>query len=321
MKKWVAITGGTGYIGSHLAAKIKDTTDWSVLLIDKSGKSYPNATQYCDIFADEDFSSKLIEQTIKGYKPALVIHCAEDRQSESVLTDPMEIWQDNAIKNSSFLRTCGQAGVPKFIFLSTSNIYSGSHEFQSESDKIKPFTCWARNKLMIEQMLNDCYISYGMNSVSLRLTKVGGCCPEKNIGPLPHANDVFNRLIQSIVQNKTFEIYGNDFKTNDGTPVRDFIHIMDVVNAILKVDSWLDSYKNGSFIMNLGSGSATSIEKLVLTAGDILGQKIKYTYAGREPAKPASLLVNTDFIRHETDWKPIHDLHSMILSTFKWYNS
>jgi UDP-glucose 4-epimerase len=318
MSNWIAITGGTGYIGSHVAAEIKDNTDKSVLLIDKNGYAYPNATRYCDIFADEDFASDLIQDVIQKYKPKTVIHCAEDRGADFHLVDPLKIWHETSKKNSIFLRTCAMSGVEKFIFLSSADIYAGNKSSHNENDRAWPISCWARNKLMIEQMLRDCYMSHGMKSVSLRLSKVAGTHNIKDIGPLPHATDVFSTLMQNILNKHIFEVYGNDFETIDGTPVRDFIHVLDVVSAVMKADAWLDN-TCGSFIFNCGSGTATSIMQLISATGEALGKTINHTYVGREPGKPGQLTIDIDLISSCLEWKPKHNLLDMILSTYKWY--
>jgi UDP-glucose 4-epimerase len=319
MKNWIVVTGGAGYIGSHVAAKLKEDENNAVLLIDRHGTARSHATQYCDIFADEDFSSSLIHETIIKYRPTTVIHCAEDQNNNTVL-DPIAVWQNNAIKTASFLKTCALAGVRNFIFLSSANIYPGGSKSHTEFDRIWPTTCFARNKNMIEQMLNDCYVAHSMNSISLRLSSVAGCDNTKNLGPLPSATGVFHNFMQSLLFNKTFEIYGNDFETPDGTPIRDFIHVNDVTCAIEQSIHWL-SCNNGAHIMNLSSNNPISILNIINESEEVLSISTQYTYVGREPGSPSQLVVNNDLLSKTINWKPTHNLQNMLTSAWQWYNS
>lgn len=319
MKNWVVITGGAGYIGSHIAAKLKENPNNAILLIDTKGKLRPNATQYCDIFADEDFASQLIHDTLIQYRPTCVIHCAEDTAVSSFI-DPMGLWKNNALKTANFLRTCSLAGVKKFIFLSSAGVYPGGNKLYTELDRVWPVNSLARNKNSIEHMLNDCYVAHSISSISFRLPLVAGCEDSKEIGPLPHARGIFPSLMKSLLLKNPFEIFGNDFNTPDGTPVRDFLHVSDLTDVISQSLEWLN-HNSGAHIMNLASGSAVSLEEIVAHARDLFGNGLQYLYAGREPGKPGQLTIDTQLVQSQLNWKPTQSLSTVLTSEWKWYNS
>ena len=320
MKNWTVVTGGAGYIGSHICSALKDDANQSVLLIDLHGKNRPQATDHCDIFADEDFGSQLVHQTIMNTKPSTVIHCAEDNTADLSLIDPLAVWQNNAAKTVSFLKTCIFAGVQNFIFLSSSNIYPGGKTAHQEIDRVWPIDCLARNKLMIEQMLKDCYYSHSLNSVSLRIPVVGGCDFIKNVGPLPTSKNVLHSLLNKILIDKPFEIYGKDYNTEDGTPLRNFIHVFDVVDAVKLSINYMKS-NNGCSVFNLSSVHNITVEQLVGHTKKVIQREIDYLYVGREPAKPGVLLLDSSEISKTLQWQPKHNLESIIDSTWQWYQT
>lgn len=320
MKNWTVITGGAGYIGSHIAAAIKERDTDSVLIIDPLSKKRPNATEYCDTFADEDFSSQLVHQTIMTLKPTTVIHCAEDINESLSVSDPLTVWENNAIKTVALLKTCSFAKVKNFLFMSSASVYPGGKVPHSESDKTWPMNCSARNKLMIEQMLKDCYYSHGLNSMSFRLPIVSGSNLEKNLGPLPSTNNVIHNLLSKILIGQPFEVYGNDFPTSDGTALRNFIHVKDVVEAVLMSLNWLKT-NNGCHTLNLSSDINLTVEQLVKSVERIIEREIDYLYAGREPGKPSVLTLDNSTIKSLFNWHPRYSIDDIVQSTWTWYQT
>jgi UDP-glucose 4-epimerase len=119
MSDWIFVTGGCGYIGSHISAHLKTVTDKSVMIVERRGLELPHVPRYCDIFADEDFSSDLMMQAIRDCKPSTVIHCADDPSIENGIQHPLDVWDQNVTKTVKLLRCCAMHGVKNFIFYSS----------------------------------------------------------------------------------------------------------------------------------------------------------------------------------------------------------
>jgi UDP-glucose 4-epimerase len=157
-----------------------------------------------------------------------------------------------------------------------------------------------------------------MNNISFRISNVFGCNQKYNLGPLYKSHGVQYNIFESLVLNKPFEIYGSDWNTKDGTLVRDFLHVDDVVDAIISSITWLDT-NNGSHFMNLSSGVGMSLNELKSLIESTLSVNINMIYAGRVPAKPDIRILDNSLIKSKLAWKCKRDYNDAIRSMFQWY--
>lgn len=319
MNNWIFVTGGAGYIGSNICAKLKENPNNKILLIDKKGIMFPHATQYCDTFADEDFSSKLISDCLIRYRPATVIHCAEDIVDNSLM-NPDLVWENNFIKNQKFFTQCAKSGVNNFLFFSSDSVYGEKEAELQEIEKLSPNSCYAKNKISSEFLLNDLYISHGMKSITFRTGNVCGVNTQYELGILPPNNSIQYKIFNAITRSNIFEIFGSDYETADGTIIRDYIHIDDVVSATLLSLEWI--YENtGSYIWNLGSGTPVSILDLKNAIESQLSTHLNIEYCGRLPGKPAKRILDCSLIKKSLpSWTCKKDLHDIISSSFRWHS-
>lgn len=320
MSDWIFITGGCGYIGSHIAAQLKSNTVHNVMIIDKRGASLPHITKYCDLFADEDLSSTVTLQAIGDYKPDTIIHCAEDVGPAKMLLNPISIWEENVNKTVELLRTAASSGVRKFIFFSTAEVYADSDSEKTENHPLLPMRSNSRSKLSIEYLLRDCYVAHGISSISFRTFNI---CGSHNIYDLGHfygAPYLIPRIMESAVLGNTLEIFGNDFHTPDGTAVRDYLHVMDLSDAVEKSIKWLD-FNPGAYAMNLGSGIGTSVQEMVNLSESLLGKNIPYVYGDWRTGDPPFRLADITTIKQSIGWKPKRTNNDIILDSYKWYSS
>lgn len=320
MSKWIFITGGCTYIGSHIAAQLKTLTDYSVMLIDKNASKYPYITRYCDIFADEEFNSNIIKQSIHEYKPECIIHCADDISPSNGIYDPLDMWETNVVKTIDLLKTCANSRVEKFIYFSTSEIYAHTDVLKSELSRIQPLTAYSRSKLAIEHVLKDCYISYGMSNISFRLFNVAGNHHLYDLGYLVGAPKLISRIIESTINNNSVKIYGNNFNTPDKTAIRDYIHVLDLVDATISGISWLDD-NQGSFMFNIASGQPHSVQEILNLSETLLGKNVHYTYEDREFHQPAINIADISLISSALEFIPKRNITDIIRDSIKWYNS
>ena len=320
MSGWIFITGGAGYLGSHLAAQIKTMTDHSVMVIDRKGKDLPHATRYCDVFADEDFTSKIVSMAIRDYRPKFVIHCADEPLRDRYLLDPIGAWKQNVSKTIELLECCASSGVENFMFLSSGSIYRDGNSPISEMSEIAPSNAYSRSKLAIEHLLKDCYIGHGIGSISFRTFGIAGCHNLYDLGHLPGSPYLIPRLIESALGRGTLEVMGRSQPTPDGTPVRDYLHVMDLCDAVVRSLSWLEE-NPGAHCINLASGTGTSVQQIIDLSEDLLGRKIPYVYGDRSAVDPPSRIADVSIVRDLLNWTPRRSISDMILDSYKWASS
>ena len=320
MTKWIFITGGCGYIGSHIAAHLKSTTDHSVMLIDKKAAVLPHVTKYCDLFADEDLTSNVLLQAISSYRPDTIIHCAEDLGPTKSLLNPISIWENNVIKSVELLKYAAEFGINKFIFFSTAEVYANSDSPKNENCQLLPLKSNSRSKLSIEHLLRDCYIAHGISSISFRTFNVSGSHKLYDLGHLQDAPFLVPKMMESAAFGKKLEIFGNDFNTRDGTAIRDYLHVMDLAEAVEQSIGWLDS-NPGAYAMNLGSGTGTSVQEMVDLSESLLGKNLPYFYGNWRTGDPPISIADISAIGNSIGWKPKRTNTDIILDSYKWYSS
>jgi UDP-glucose 4-epimerase len=319
MSKWIFLTGGSGYIGSHVAAQIKTLTDYSIMLIDRRSNMLPHTTKYCDVFADEDFSSHVVIQAMRDYQPEMVIHLAADSTIGPGIMAPFDTWDNNVIKTLQMLRACSVHGIKKVVFASSSSVYADSDNAVSESSPCAPCNPYARTKFAIEHALQDCYTAFGISSMSLRFFNVAGAHNRYDLGELHGSSHLLARIMESAVHGTPLQVFGRDWPTPDGTAIRDYIHVMDVVDAIMRSIKWLEN-NQGARMVNLGSGNGVSVQSMIDTTEMLLNKELPYLYAPRRPGDSAKRFSDNGLAYELLGWKPSMSLSDMIRDSYKWYS-
>lgn len=320
MTKWIFITGGNGYIGSHIAAQLKDTTDYSVMLIDRRAKQLPHTTRYCDIVADEDFASPVIKDAIRDYRPAAVVHLAANSTVGPSMLNPADTWENNVIKTVSLLECCARNSIRNFIFASSSSVYADQDSAVDETSLLAPYSPYASTKLAGEMLLKDYYGAHGLRSVSFRFFNVAGSHNKYDLGELNGSSHLLAKVMESAVHNSDFTVFGRDWPTPDLTAIRDYTHVMDIADAVLKAIEWLPQ-NPGSHAINLGGGQGYSVQTVIDTAEMLLGKQLSYRYGPRRDGDSAMRFSNNSKALELLNWKPSRSLNEMILDSYKWYNS
>lgn len=315
---WIFLTGACGYIGSHLSAHLKSNTSYNLMQIDLLAKNLSHTTRYCDIFADEDFSSDVVLQSINQYKPHTVIHFAASSTIGPGQLDPIGYWYNNVNKTIKLLETCVHAGVKNFIFASTSSVYDDMAVL--ESSPVNPITAYARTKYAIEMALRDCHYSYGLNCISFRFFNAAGSHPFYDLGELYGSSHLVAKIMESIVHKTTLTVFGKDYETEDGTAVRDYTHVMDIVDAVSNSIEWLDQ-NPGCHVFNLGSGQGNSVQSVIDRTEQILNTSVPYRYGPRRDGDSAFRIADINMAKNILGWSPNSSLDDIIKDSFKWYNS
>ena len=255
----VVVTGGSGFIGSNVCKTFVDS-GWNVINIDKRKREMEGVTQY-----PFEVDNKQVQGILKLIKPDVVIHTAANNSVPDSLVNTRVTYTDNVGATLSLLNNCIDAGIKNFIFASSSSVYGTSiHEDGSfkETDPTSPVNPYGRTKVMCEKIIEDYARTYGINYTNLRLFNVAG----SNNGKLGYQKDplkhVLPILVQTALLGETFTINGNDYATPDGTPVRDYTHVVDVAKAFFQAANFMIDTKLSGTI-NIGNNNPVSLLELI----------------------------------------------------------
>jgi len=261
MSKWIAITGGCGYVGSHIAATIKQNTNYKTLLIDSRADLLPHTLQYGDTVVADDFAGEHSFAAINAVRPVAIVHCAASSLVGPSLANPDRYYENNIVKLIKLLNFMNTNGHKRIVFSSSSSVYGNGDGISPfvEYSELRPVSVYGRTKLIGEILLQDYNKAYNIDSVSFRYFNAVGALEDGTIGQEPDATHLIARLIESVLNKTVFEVYGNDWPTHDKTCVRDYVHVSDIADAHIKGIEWLQS-NAGSEVYNIGSGSGHSVK-------------------------------------------------------------
>jgi len=327
MSKNILVCGGAGYIGSHMIISLIES-GYNPIVLDNFSKS--SRENINTIQKEMDFDIKIIEHDVTNSLSKLDI----DEEIEAIINfsalkavgesveKPLEYYSNNIEGTLNLLKWATMRNIKKFIFSSTAAIYGNPEvEKVNELTPPNPLSPYAWSKYISEQILRDSFKALGINSVCLRYFNVAGNSLDGSIGEL--SKESLN-LLPSILLSHLgirpfkFKIFGNDYPTRDGTGIRDYIHVLDLVKAHLNALEYLDK-KAGSFLFNLGTGNGTSVKEIINAFQKVTGEKLDFEIAPRRDGDPAICLADSSLAKQELNWEASLDIESMISSMWKWY--
>jgi len=295
----VFIVGGAGYIGSHMV-KVAHNAGHEVITIDNLSTGHKDAVLYGQFeFCDILDTSRLNEIFIK-YRPDAVMHfSAYSIVSESV-KNPYKYYHNNVSGTLSLLSSMVENNCKKLIFSSTAAIFGNLDYLPIDESHVKdPINPYGKSKLMVEEILKDFEVAYGLKYVSFRYFNAAGHDPD---GILKERHDPETHLLPIVMQaaNKTRDsvsIFGMDYGTRDGTCIRDYIHVNDIATAHLKGLEYLNNNDVKSIELNLGNGNGFSVKEIVQEVENFTGEKINIIYEDRRLGDPPALIANGDYAK------------------------
>jgi UDP-glucose 4-epimerase len=320
MKK-VIITGGAGYIGSH-TCKLLKKNNIDPIVIDNFSNGFKTFVKWGKYHKIDLKNFNDLNSIIKKTKPLGVIHFAGKISVDESKRKVYDYYENNFSTTLNLLECMRLNNVKKLIFSSSAAIYGETKKkFISEKEIKKPYNPYANSKLFSEKIIQDYIDNYNFNAIGLRYFNSCGADLEGEVGeahdPETH---VVPLLIDCIKKNKTFKIFGKNFKTEDGTAVRDYIHVTDLAQAHLNALKKILNTKSSYFI-NIGSGKGTSVLQLIKKTEKILKTKVKYKVLGRRGGDVPRLVANINFAKKILKWKPENsDIEKIILSAWNWHN-
>ncbi|RAU58879.1 MULTISPECIES: UDP-glucose 4-epimerase GalE [Bacillus] len=318
----ILVCGGAGYIGSHAVAALLAKGE-QVVVVDNLQTGHKEAVLEGAVLEEGDLRDQdFLRQVFKTHQIEAVMHFAADSLVGESVTDPLKYYDNNVGGATALLQVMNEFDVKHIVFSSTAAAYGEPKRVPIvETDETNPTNPYGETKLAIEKMLKWSEQAYGMKYVVLRYFNVAGAHTEGLVGedhqPETHLIPII--LQMALGKRDQIMIYGDDYETEDGTCIRDYIHVMDLVDAhILAVDR-LRAGK-GSATYNLGNGTGFSVKQVVDAVRNVTGHAIPAQVADRRAGDPAKLIASSEKALQELGWTPQYaDLHTIIQSAWDWF--
>ncbi len=319
----ILVIGGAGYIGSHNVRALLARNEEVVVLDNLSTghrQAVPDGVAFYqgDLRCEADLERVFTEQQIEA-----VLHFAAFIEVGESMTRPLKYFDNNVVGMISLLEAMERHGVDKLVFSSTAAVYGEPDRVPiEEDDKKAPANPYGESKLMMEHIMEWSHRATNIRSVTLRYFNVGGAFEDASIGE-DHRPE--SHLIPLILQvplgrREHINVFGNDYDTEDGSCVRDYLHVMDLADAHMKAIDYLRA-GNDSLVCNLGNGQGFSVLEMVEAARRVTGHPVPAKIAARRPGDPARLVASSDRARRVLGWTPTHGIEEIIRTAWQWHQS
>ena len=317
----ILITGGAGYIGSHVSKFLKKN-HFNPIVIDNLSTGNKKLIKYGNFIKCDISNKRIITKVINDYNIKSVIHFAAFIQVEESVKNPYKYYYNNSIKTINFIKTCIKNKIENFVFSSTAAVYGIPKEIPvSENSTLNPINPYGKSKMISEMFLKDIsQTTENFRYVALRYFNVAGADREGELGQIykKPSHLITLALKTALGEYPMLKIFGTDYDTKDGTAIRDYIYIEDLADAHLKALKFLEQ-KRKSGIYNCGYGKGYSVKEIVNTVKRITGKDFKVINSKRRAGDPPMLIANSEKIKKELGWKPKFDNIELIIDTaFKW---
>jgi UDP-glucose 4-epimerase len=317
----VLVTGGAGYIGSHMTYALVDRGE-RVIVLDNLLTGNRSLISHAATLIEGDIGDEaLLHRVIREHNIDAVINFAGFIVVPESVSQPLRYYLNNTVKTRTLVEACVEEEVKNFIFSSTGAVYSvGGKQPLSETEPKDPISPYARSKLMTEWMLEDAAKAHDFRPTVLRYFNVAGADPQGRTGQSsPNATHLIKVASQvALGRRPQLELFGTDYPTPDGTCVRDYIHITDLIGAHLLA---LDALRRGAApdTYNVGYGRGLSVRDVIKGMEEVFGRKLPVVESPRRPGDPPILISDPSKLKAALGWKPEHeDLHEIIRSAYEW---
>jgi UDP-glucose 4-epimerase len=319
----ILVTGGAGYIGSHVVNELINK-DYEVVVLDNLTEGHREAVHVKaklikgDIRNEQDLISVFSQFPISA-----VIHFAAHCYVGESVKNPAIYYENNVQGTLNLLKVMKSYQITKLVFSSSCAVYGKTNNVISEKLDTKPINPYGWSKLMCEQMIKDFHKAYSLNYVILRYFNVAGADINGQIG---EDHNPETHLIPSILEHllgkkEKIQVFGNDYETKDGTCIRDYIHVTDLANAHVRALQYMIENNNTHKIYNVGNEQGYSVNAIIKVCENISKRKAKVEYVNRREGDPPSLIASSLRIKDELNWEAKYDLNEMIETAWKWFST
>lgn len=317
----VAITGGCGYVGSHVAKAFKQK-GFETLVVDRNAQRNPHTHKYIDILVEDSFASRAFIDALDWHRPVAVVHLAANSLVGPSVTNPADYYDNNFIKTKILVDAMVSKGLNNLIFSSTSSVYGEGHEppIQESAEK-KPLSSYGKSKLMTDMMLEDYNRAYKFNAVSFRYFNACGASEDGSLGQVKGATHLVARIMESALgQSEGLKVYGTDYPTPDGTAIRDYTHVEDIADAHVLALEFIRQNPGQHQIFNLGSGSGYSVKEVISAVEKNLNTTVEYEEVERREGDPDKVFADIHRADALLGWKPKRNIDTIAKSAYNWYS-
>ena len=306
----VLVTGGAGYIGSHAVLALKDS-GWNVAVVDDLSTGSRKALQEGVPFYEGKITDRdLIERIIRDEGIGAIMHFAGSIVVPESVEQPLKYYANNTLASHSLITTAIESGVKHILFSSTAAVYGAPKKVPiAEDDPKEPINPYGASKLMTERMLSDASAAFDFNFGALRYFNVAGADRQLRTGQRGKGSTHLIKIAAeaAVGLREQVAVYGSDYPTEDGTCVRDYIHVSDLAAAHVAALDWLTEHPSENLVMNCGYGRGLSVLEVLDAVDRANGQPITRLMEGRRAGDPPALIAGNERLLGTLDWRPAHN--------------
>lgn len=316
----ILVTGGAGYIGSHVVRQLGERGE-RVVILDNLSTGFRSAVTKGELIVGDTGDKTLVERILSEQRVETVMHFAAHTIVPESVSNPLKYYGNNTCSTRSLLQCCDAAGVKHFVFSSTAAVYGiPDGGIASEQSPTQPINPYGTSKLMSEWMLRDLGAASALRYIVLRYFNVAGSDPGGRIGQSTVNGTLLTKVAceAAVGKREQVGIFGTDFPTPDGTGVRDYIHVEDLASAHVKALEYLRA-GGSSQTLNCGYGHGYSVREVVAMVDKLNGAPIKTQEGPRRAGDPPTLIAKAERVREVLGWQPQYDdLAVIVKSQLAW---
>lgn len=313
----ILVTGGAGYIGSHVVMALREAEYQVVIIDDLSTGRREAVPDDVELIIGDVADGKLVGRVLADHQVEYLMHFAGSIVVEESVSDPLKYYRNNTGASRNLIESCVKGGVAGFVFSSTAAVY-GIPEIVpvTEQSPVAPINPYGHSKLMTEQVLRDVAPVTDLRYAILRYFNVAGADPAGRSGQVIKNATHLIKVASEVVtgRRESMSVFGTDYPTPDGTCIRDFIHVSDLADAHVRVLEWLGA-GDRSATFNCGYGRGYSVREVLKAVGDVAGQELTIIEGPRRAGDSPEIVADSALLRRETGWTPRHDDLSLIVKT------
>lgn len=321
--KSVLVTGGAGYIGSH-ACKALSKAGYLPVTFDNLSTGWRDAVKFGPFEQGDLRDRPRPDQVFATYKPVAVMHFAALSQVGESMSDPGKYWSNNVTGSLCLIEAAVSAGCMDFVFSSTCATYGDQDNVVlDEKSAQHPINAYGASKRAIEDILRDFGIAYGLNHVIFRYFNVAGADPDAQVGEFHRPETHLIPLMLDAIDGKraALTIHGTDYPTPDGTCIRDYVHVCDLVDAHVLGLNWLEQGR-GSTVFNLGTGTGFSVREVIDQSRFVTNRDVPFVEGPRRAGDCTKLVSGSSRAIDELGWSPTRsNLRTMIADAWRWHQT
>lgn len=318
----VLVTGGAGYIGAITSREI-ESAGHEVIIFDHFTSHTPDKIGNTPYIEGDVTNYDQIKEALDKTRPDAVMHFAAYIEMGESVENPRKYYHNNVLGSMNLAKAMVETGVGKLVFSSSAGIYGNPENIPiKEDDNKRPTNPYGETKLAVERMFRWYEMPYGLRSISIRYFNAAGATLDGSMGedhdPESH---IIPNIINAQLEGREFKLFGDDYPTPDGTPVRDYVHVVDLASAHITALEKLEGGANSNKY-NAGTGKGYSNKQIIEMVEKVSGNPVKVKVLPRRPGDANELVADVSKIKEELDWQPKHsDLETIVKTAYKWHKN